>query len=465
MHMRESNIWEYVVNNKKKILIGIAVLTALFILGIFVAKAAMGKYNAEKPVTPVVGDNMQSTETVLADDTTVQASGADTIDVNSNSSGTNPNSQESDSDLQQAEEEVPDTMCVMIDPGHGGVDMGSSREKILEKDINLQIALLLREKLEDMGYEVIMTREDDTFVALEERSVKANEADIDIFVSIHQNSFEEDYVHGIETWYSGVVVNEYANRSGALGDDSMRLAHLLHKDLLQATDGHDRGVREGQLWVTYTTDVPSCLIESGFVSNKEECEKLISEEYQEQIVEGLAEGIDLYFHSKTMHLTIEAGSSAENTYAILDILKDRNVKVLFLVDGENATKHPEVVRRIVEEGHDIGLICKSRVNDDISVSMEQALADFEAAYNAVYQATGVKVKLFRFSENEFDTVNQELNRSIKEAIIARGFIYYNKIAETDSKFVVMTGESAYNISSSLDYLFARYPQYKAETLQ
>lgn len=458
MHMRENNIWEYVVNNKKKIIIGVAIFIALFILGIFVAMVATGKYDAGRAATPVVGDNVQSTETAPADDATVQDTNADTLNVNSNLAGTDP-------DLQQTEEESRDTLCVMIDPGHGGVDMGSSRDKILEKDINLQIALLLRDKLEDMGYEVIMTREDDTFVALEDRSAKANEAQIDIFVSIHQNSFEEDYVHGIETWYSGVVSNEYVNRSGALGDDSRRLAQLLHKDLLQATDGHDRSVREGQLWVTYATNAPSCLIECGFVSNKEECEKLISEEYQEQIVEGLAEGIDRYFHPKKMYLTIEAGASAENTNAILDILKDRNVKTLFLIDGENATKHPEVVRRIVEEGHNIGLVCKRSISNDISESMERTLSDFETAYNAVYQATGVKVKLFRFSENVLGTENPELNQSIKEAISARGFIYYNKITESDSKFVVFTGGSAYSISSSLDDLFARYPEYKAGALQ
>ena len=88
-------------------------------------------------------------------------------------------------------EKEPGVPTVIIDAGHGGADNGCSRNGILEKDINLAIAKRVQGKLEDMGYQVIMIREEDTYVAKEDRVKYANECQADIYVSIHQNASED----------------------------------------------------------------------------------------------------------------------------------------------------------------------------------------------------------------------------------------------------------------------------------
>lgn len=94
----------------------------------------------------------------------------------------------------------PAPPVVVIDPGHGGDDEGCAREGVQEKEINLKIAVLVRDKLGEMGYRVIMAREDDTYIAKEKRVELANNYPADIYVSIHQNISEEESVNGIETW-------------------------------------------------------------------------------------------------------------------------------------------------------------------------------------------------------------------------------------------------------------------------
>ena len=102
----------------------------------------------------------------------------------------------------------------MIDPGHGGIDSGSENEGILEKDINLEISLKLKQALLDKGYRVLMTRSDDTALELRERSDFANEAEADLFISLHQNCYSQDTsVSGIEVYYN---------------DDKQRMMNDLH---------------------------------------------------------------------------------------------------------------------------------------------------------------------------------------------------------------------------------------------
>ena len=169
----------------------------------------------------------------------------------------------SDAPVKDEKSSVP---LIVIDPGHGGEDDGCLGDGVFEKDINLQIALLVKERLEDKGFRVMLPRETDEYLAKEERVELANSYQADAYISIHQNTYEgnDKSVSGIETWYDGTDNTR----------DNQRLASLIHKETIKST-----GARERELWpiadfcVTGKTLMPACLIETGFLSNPEECKK------------------------------------------------------------------------------------------------------------------------------------------------------------------------------------------------
>lgn len=367
---------------------------------------------------------------------------------------------------------------VVIDPGHGGEDEGCSRDGVTERDVNLELAQRLAVRLLDMGYEVLLTREDnETAVSLEERVEMAEENRADIYVSIHQNSCEEQEasVKGIETWYFGGNA------------DSRRLARLIHRGALEKTQAQERELCEGSaLYVIRETSMPSCLIETGFLSNEEERRQICAPDYQEKLAEGIAEGIHYYFHPKTMYLTFDDGPSEENTSAVLDILKAHNIRATFFVVGENVRRHPEVARRIVEEGHTIGVHCNRHVYDEIYESRESYLADFEAACDAVYEVTGVEVKLFRFPGGSVNGYNKDVYEDIVAEMTERGFIYFdwngsledavskstpgqlveNAVKSTlgRKKVVMLAHDIVYNTTLCLEDLIDSFPEYRMEPL-
>lgn len=381
----------------------------------------------------------------------------------------------------------PDEDVVMLDPGHGGEDNGCVRDGVQEKDINLQIAMSLKTKLEGMGYVVLLTREGDETLTLDERVEIANASDADIYVSIHQNAFEQNNVVGMETWYCGTADTTDTDRSHALAEDCKRLAQLVHQDMVLYAKGQDRGIREeDELKVIRETKMASCLVETGFLSNVEERMKLTDMAYQSRIVEGLASGIDLYFHPKTMYLTFDDGPSAENTNAVLEILKEKNVKATFFVVGENVRKHPEVAKRIVAEGHTIGIHCNSHDYDIIYESVDSYLADFEAAYETVYEVTGVEVEIFRFPGGSINAYNKEISQEIIQAMTERGFVYFDWNGSLEDatrhnapeailqnakestlgrkKIVMLAHDIVYNTTLCLDELIEQFPEYKMEPL-
>lgn len=189
--------------------------------------------------------------------------------------------------------EKSDIPLIVIDAGHGGVDDGCLGAGVFEKDINLQIALHVQNELEAKGFQVMMLRESDEYLAVEERVELANSYQADAYISIHQNTYEgtDKSVSGIEVWYDGADDTR----------DNERLAKLVHQETVKST-----GANERELWdiadycVTNKTLMPACLIETGFLSNPEECRRLALPKYQEKIAEGIAEGIDLYFHPRTI---------------------------------------------------------------------------------------------------------------------------------------------------------------------
>ena len=309
-----------------------------------------------------------------------------------------------------------ETPVIFVDAGHGGEDEGCAREGIQEKVINLEIAKLVQSRLEELGYEVVMAREDDTYIAKEDRVVAANQAQADIYVSIHQNASEINDANGIEVWYDGTDT----------GRDSKRLAQLMWQQVMISTGSDMRELRgDADFHVTGSTTMPACLVECGFLSNTDERLKLDTPEYQEQIAAGIVQGIEYYFHPKTMYLTFDDGPSEENTARVLDILKERGIKATFFLIGENVRNHPEMARRIVAEGHTIGIHCDNHDYDKVYESVESYIQDFETARQTVYEVTGVDTKLFRFPGGSINAYNQEVNDEIIEKMTEMGYIYFD----------------------------------------
>ncbi|MEJ2287333.1 MAG: N-acetylmuramoyl-L-alanine amidase [Deinococcales bacterium] len=224
----------------------------------------------------------------------------------------------------------PQPQVVVIDPGHGGMDPGTSSKWAVEKTVVLDVALRLKKLLEDQGVKVIMTRDNDTFLTLAQRSAFET-PQRNLFVSIHANSAPAASAHGIETWvfgkpldpnYINLAIQE--NGSGAQGqaltekarktaDDiagqilretqysfSMTLAHDVQNHLIQSTGAIDRGVRKNLFYVLRTARIPSILVEIGFVSNPTEGKDLDQGSYQEKLAQGLASGILEFLHGGGM---------------------------------------------------------------------------------------------------------------------------------------------------------------------
>lgn len=171
---------------------------------------------------------------------------------------------------------------VMIDPGHGGWDPGSTSAYIDEKHINLSIALKTKDLLKELGFTVIMTREEDVHLSPDERLRLANNSEAVAFVSIHLNAGPagDTESHGIETLYYDAKNNQ-----------SSDLAEAVQNAVVKATGGRDRGTFQTKEFEVLYSDKPACILECGFISSTAEYELLISEEYQQELAEGITNGL------------------------------------------------------------------------------------------------------------------------------------------------------------------------------
>jgi N-acetylmuramoyl-L-alanine amidase len=210
---------------------------------------------------------------------------------------------------------------VVIDPGHGGHDNGTVGEDgTKEKDVALGIAKKLRSVLTDQGLEVVLTRETDRFVRLEERTRIANAARGDLFISVHCNSLPQRHIRGIETYTLNLASDRYGIRLAArenatsekgmsdlrflLADlatranteESVRLATQVQSGLVGSLRSKDKklrdlGTKEALFYVLLGTKMPAILVETGFLSNPEEEKRLASPGYQEDVARSIASGI------------------------------------------------------------------------------------------------------------------------------------------------------------------------------
>lgn len=187
---------------------------------------------------------------------------------------------------------APLKKSVMLDAGHGGSDPGAvytdenGNVMLKEKDLNLAVTLKVKDILEKNGVEVNLIRSEDIYVDFLKVGSIANSVGSTLFVSIHTNSFTNTEVNGIEVYgyLSGGTVSN--------GMSSEQLSNNLLNGLIDETGANNRGVRDGKsLAVVNSTKAPAALVEIGFITNKEEREKMETEEYKQKLAQGIANGI------------------------------------------------------------------------------------------------------------------------------------------------------------------------------
>ena len=179
----------------------------------------------------------------------------------------------------------------MLDAGHGGYDGGASGNGIIEKQLNLDVTLALKEKLENAGAIVHLTRSSDVYISLDERAALSKKVGADIFVSIHANSATPS-AHGAETYYSG---QPYNGETNPFPTESMLLATYIQNHLVSETNMYDRNAKHGGYIVLRRNSVPSALVELGFITNASDAAKMKQSNYKYQAAEGIYKGILEYF--------------------------------------------------------------------------------------------------------------------------------------------------------------------------
>ena len=213
---------------------------------------------------------------------------------------------------------------IVIDAGHGGKDPGTSAGSLREKDIALDIAKRVRDDLEERGFEVIMTRDKDVFIPLEQRAFIANSRDADLFVSIHVNAARNRKARGLETFYLNLATSadaaEVAARENASTgmvrmadvrklvdqivnhsrkEESRELATAMQAAMTSNILGREehplnRGVKTAGFHVLLGAQMPAVLVEVGFVSNREEARQLRSASHRKKLASAIADGVDRY---------------------------------------------------------------------------------------------------------------------------------------------------------------------------
>lgn len=211
---------------------------------------------------------------------------------------------------------------IVIDAGHGGKDPGAVYSNLKEKDIVLDIARQLRDYLkQDPSLKIYMTRDKDVFIPLEERTAIANKLKADIFISIHANAAKNRNAAGIETFVFNVTNDRAALEVAALEnqsttksisdlqgilkdilkysklEESLSLAGSVQRRTVASTNlpkSQNLGVKQAPFWVLVGATMPSILVETGFLSNKQEAEKLRQPSYRKKLAKGIYEGVREY---------------------------------------------------------------------------------------------------------------------------------------------------------------------------
>ncbi len=379
---------------------------------------------------------------------------------------------------------------IVIDPGHGGKDSpGCTYGGLLERDITLELALQLKNKLTTAGYKVLLTRETNMSVELEERTKIANESGADLFISLHLNAHDDIGVSGIETWYNP---NSNSNNN--------TLAQTIEDSITESTKAKNRGTYSNStLVVIRDTLIPSCLVEVGYLSNDSERLKMTTEEYRDQISQGILNGLELYFKQfqpstitdnnpskgdnttkdnntskgfdnndnddsegsdhnndentkgnhngvnkpdkpyqpvknvsngkkdKVVYLTFDDGPSS-NTEKILKILDQHKIKGTFFVTGINKQYFP-MIKKAYQKGHTIGLHTYSHDYSKVYSSENAFFEDLDSIGSLVKQEIGFVPHFIRFPGGSSNGVSKQYNPGIMSRLVNQvldnGYQYYD----------------------------------------
>lgn len=386
---------------------------------------------------------------------------------------------------QAVVEEVPveeSGLIVCLDAGHGGKDNGADYQGRYEKDDNLRMAQAVAAYLREKGVTVVMTRDEDVFLSLEERCTYANLKEADYFVSLHRNTGDGN---GVETWiYSGA------------SDETTVLAQRIQEKLEAVGVQRNRGVKNGSqssesgnYYVNIHSDMPSCIVELGFMGNAKD-NQLFDENlnaYAAAIGDAILETYEVYGEaaiwdvegstesgetpvddrtptqkaievldaiekttqmidtqgldtaivdwglgrhtdeknrpndalvaqeqygaynamfigedSQTIYLTFDEGYEYGYTESILDTLKEKNVQAVFFVTEPYAKSEPELVQRMIDEGHVVGNHSVTHPSTGIpSLSMEAQQEEILGNHQYIKDNFGYEMNLFRYPAGKF----------------------------------------------------------------
>jgi N-acetylmuramoyl-L-alanine amidase len=215
---------------------------------------------------------------------------------------------------------------IVIDPGHGGKDFGAPGyiKGVHEKEIVLQISKRLAKMIQnELGCQVYLTRSDDRYLTLEERTAMANTKEADLFISLHTNAHKNKEAYGIETYFLNLATDDDAIRVAAMENatsrknisdlqtiltdlmqntkinESAKLASFVQGSMKENLSKHykhinNKGVKQAPFYVLLGAQMPSILVEAGFISNPRECKRLLSPEYQDHICRSIVNGVRKY---------------------------------------------------------------------------------------------------------------------------------------------------------------------------
>ncbi len=218
---------------------------------------------------------------------------------------------------------------VVIDPGHGGKDPGAvGPSGVREKDVVLSIAKYLRDELEELGFDAVLTRYGDVFLPLSERTQIANRAGADIFVSVHCNAGRSASAHGTQVFYLSPSRTDEARAAAALENrallledqpivdnldelkyimvdmvqsaqqrESSILAYIIEQNLSDLTGLEARGPEGAEFYVLYGAFMPAVLVETAFISNADEEKFLAQPQNQRKIARAIAKGIEQFWEN------------------------------------------------------------------------------------------------------------------------------------------------------------------------
>lgn len=208
---------------------------------------------------------------------------------------------------------------IVLDPGHGGDDSGAMVTGLEEKNLTLDVAQRVQRLARARGLKTVLTREGDRFVSLPNRAAIGNASPDCIFVSIHFNDGKQGTSNGVETYYALKQKRAISSwlpflQTAAFEPENVQsesLAGLIQQTLVAETQAVDRGVKTEQFYVISHVRHPAVLVEGGFISNKDEAQRLSSEAHREKLAKAICDGIVRYRDLLQARETLATASLSE----------------------------------------------------------------------------------------------------------------------------------------------------------